>query len=377
MSFDSEIFFVLILPPIIFGAGYNLRKKFFFKYLSYILLFGVIGTAINFLLVAPFTMIVNNTYGFPLTTKMNIFDSNGKLLPSASEVDKDRLHSSHRESQKVDRELQSTSNKTTINVTNTNSTNSNVSSQLIMTNGTLNNITNTNNTHISNETFETIHFTNKEILLFAAVISATDAVAALAFVREESDPKLFPILFGEGVVNDAVCIVLYQIIKRFLDSGEPFTVVTPFKMTNQFLNLFFISLGIAILVGFGSAYFFKKIKPLNINRVQELCLLIFFAFITYSATEFIHKSPIVAILFGGVFMSKYCFYNLSFQAKEESSIMTKMVSTIAEGFVFVYMGLTVFYYFTRAFSLAFVIWEFFILLICRTIMVFGCCAAME
>ena len=121
-----------------------------------------------------------------------------------------------------------------------------------------------------------------QILLFAAVISATDAVAALAFVREESDPKLFPILFGEGVVNDAVCIVLYQIIKRFLDSGEPFTVVTPFKMTNQFLNLFFISLGIAILVGFGSAYFFKKIKPLNINRVQELCLLIFFAFITYN-----------------------------------------------------------------------------------------------
>ena len=158
MSFDSEIFFVLILPPIIFGAGYNLRKKFFFKYLSYILLFGVIGTAINFLLVAPFTMIVNNTYGFPLTTKMNIFDSNGKLLPSASEVDKDRLHGGHRVSQKVDRELESISNKTTLNVTNVNSTNTNVSSQLYKTNGTLQNMTNTNNTHISNETFETIHF---------------------------------------------------------------------------------------------------------------------------------------------------------------------------------------------------------------------------
>lgn len=63
-------------------------------------------------------------------------------------------------------------------------------------------------------------FSTKEILLFASVISATDAVAALAFIKEDSDPKLFPILFGEGVVNDAVCIVLYQIIKGFLDSGQ-------------------------------------------------------------------------------------------------------------------------------------------------------------
>lgn len=65
-----------------------------------------------------------------------------------------------------------------------------------------------------------INLSLKEVLLFAAVISATDTVAALTFVKEETEPKLFAILFGEGVVNDAVCIVLYRIIKVFSESGE-------------------------------------------------------------------------------------------------------------------------------------------------------------
>ena len=60
-----------------------------------------------------------------------------------------------------------------------------------------------------------INFNIKEILLFASVISATDTVAALTFIKEDQEQKLFSILFGEGVLNDAVCIVLYRIIKLF------------------------------------------------------------------------------------------------------------------------------------------------------------------
>jgi hypothetical protein len=65
-----------------------------------------------------------------------------------------------------------------------------------------------------------LYFSLSEILLFSAVISATDTVAALTFVSEENEPKLYSILFGEGVINDAVCIVLYRIIKEFINSGD-------------------------------------------------------------------------------------------------------------------------------------------------------------
>ena len=61
-------------------------------------------------------------------------------------------------------------------------------------------------------------------LSFAAVISATDAVPALTFIHEDSEPKLFSILFGEGVVNDAVCIVIYKILTDFQKSGGQFSV---------------------------------------------------------------------------------------------------------------------------------------------------------
>ena len=65
-----------------------------------------------------------------------------------------------------------------------------------------------------------INLSLKEILMFASVISATDTIAALTFVKEVTDPKLFAILFGEGVVNDAVCIVLFNIINDFTITKE-------------------------------------------------------------------------------------------------------------------------------------------------------------
>ena len=59
-------------------------------------------------------------------------------------------------------------------------------------------------------------------------------------------------------------------------------------------------------------------------------------------------------------MSQYTFFNLSFQARDESSIVSKIMSNIAEAFVFTYLGLTVIYYVSNAFSFSFILCELFI-----------------
>ena len=43
-TFNPEIFFYLLLPPIIFHAGYSMRRKDFFNNLGAILCYALIGT---------------------------------------------------------------------------------------------------------------------------------------------------------------------------------------------------------------------------------------------------------------------------------------------------------------------------------------------
>ena len=341
LAFSDKIFFTYILPLIIFGAGYNLKRRSFFKYFMYIFLLGVIGTLIAFLWVAPVTFLFNKFQRFMLSSSKYDYDSLVKY--GGIPIDK------------------------------------NTRERLIYP---------FNETYIKNNNFNNTNFPNLkdnpilldmsilDALKFAAVISATDAVAALTFIHEDSEPKLFSILFGEGVVNDAVCIVIYDIIKKFSESGEPFTGQTIINMIGTFIKLFGLSFFIGLGIGCIGSLCLKKLKAYNIGRENECALICLFAYLSYILTEQLEMSPIIALLFNGIFNSHYSFYNLSFQAREESSVLSRVLSCIAEAFVFVYLGLTAIHHFTVAFSWSFMIFELLTVVSGRFVSVYGICFLM-
>ena len=136
----------------------------------------------------------------------------------------------------------------------------------------------TNSWNFYSLTFDSvpIKLSLKEILLFSSVIVATDTVAALTFVKEEGDPKLFSIMFGEGVLNDAVCIVIYRIIKTFNFQNDEFTQYTLISILGSFFMLFIISTFLGILGGLACSMFLKKLKYFKLGRAQENSIIIFF-----------------------------------------------------------------------------------------------------
>ncbi|XP_063700085.1 sodium/hydrogen exchanger 7 isoform X3 [Culicoides brevitarsis] len=50
-TFDPEIFFNIILPPIIFHAGYSLKRKYFFRNLGAIFTYAIVGTTLSAFLI--------------------------------------------------------------------------------------------------------------------------------------------------------------------------------------------------------------------------------------------------------------------------------------------------------------------------------------
>ncbi|XP_072993709.1 sodium/hydrogen exchanger 1-like [Typha latifolia] len=246
LVFSEDLFFIYLLPPIIFNAGFQVKKKQFFRNFMTIMLFGAIGTLISFVIISLGAM--------GLIRKLDI-----GLLEIG------------------------------------------------------------------------------DYLAIGAIFSATDSVCTLQVLNQDETPLLYSLVFGEGVVNDATSVVLFNAIEN-LDLGHIDALVL-LKFVGNFLYLFATSTFLGAFTGLLSAYIIKKLYFGRHSTDREVALMILMAYLSYMLAELLDLSGILTVFFCGIVMSHYTWHNVT----ESSRITTKhafaTLSFIAEVFLFLYVGM--------------------------------------
>lgn len=131
-----------------------------------------------------------------------------------------------------------------------------------------------------------------EAFSVGATLSATDPVTILAiFNLYKVEPKLYTIIFGESILNDAIAIVLFETAQRYKEGSAKgnLTFVTLFEAIGIFLLVFLGSLIIGVVVGIGTALVLKYTLVRRFPKIES-CLIILIAYASYFFSNGVHLS---------------------------------------------------------------------------------------
>eukprot|EP01023_Acetabularia_acetabulum_P056108 TRINITY_DN650_c0_g1_i1.p1 TRINITY_DN650_c0_g1~~TRINITY_DN650_c0_g1_i1.p1 ORF type:complete len:584 (-),score=92.71 TRINITY_DN650_c0_g1_i1:328-2079(-) len=185
-----------------------------------------------------------------------------------------------------------------------------------------------------------------EALIFGAIISATDPVTVLAvFSKLGAQEDLYALVFGESVLNDAVAIVLYGTLTPFI--SQQFTGLSLLAAFGTFLVTFLGSMMIGVVTAIVFALLLRNKFFRSEHHPLESCLVALGAYMSYYIAEGCHfgslkLSGIVSILFCGIVMAKYTKPNMSQTETHKVESLFKIVATLSETFVFIYIGVSLF-----------------------------------
>lgn len=132
-----------------------------------------------------------------------------------------------------------------------------------------------------------------EALSVGATLSATDPVTILAiFNVYKVEPKLYTVIFGESILNDAIAIVLFETAQRYKVGGgseSSLSIVRLFEAIGIFLLVFFGSLVIGVAVGIGTALILKYTLIRRFPKIES-CLVFLIAYASYFFSNGVHMS---------------------------------------------------------------------------------------
>ncbi|XP_050216257.1 sodium/hydrogen exchanger 4 [Mercurialis annua] len=246
LRFNEELFFIYLLPPIIFNAGFQVKKKQFFQNFVTIMLFGVVGVFISVLVI-----VVGSRWLFP---KMGFLGLSGR-----------------------------------------------------------------------------------DYLAIGAIFSSTDTVCTLQVLHQDETPLLYSLVFGEGVVNDATSVVLFNAIQKMDVTG--LNTKTTLRVIGDFFYLFLTSTALGITTGLVTAFILKTLYFGRHSSIREIALMVLMAYLSYMVAELLELSGILTVFFCGILMSHYAWHNVTDSSRITTKHVFAMMSYVAETVIFLYVGM--------------------------------------
>jgi sodium/hydrogen exchanger-like protein 6/7 len=187
---------------------------------------------------------------------------------------------------------------------------------------------------------ESINISFVDALSVGATLSATDPVTILSiFNAYKVDPKLYTIIFGESLLNDAISIVMFETCQQFHDKEAHFSSF--FEGAGLFLMIFTISLLIGVVIGIIVALILKHSHIRRYPQIES-CFVLLIAYESYFFSNGCHMSGIVSLLFCGITLKHYAYYNMSRRTQISTKYIFQILARLSENFIFVYLGLALF-----------------------------------
>ncbi|KZS95680.1 sodium/hydrogen exchanger [Sistotremastrum niveocremeum HHB9708] len=187
---------------------------------------------------------------------------------------------------------------------------------------------------------ENISLTLLECLIFGSTLSATDPVTILAiFQQHKVDPKLYSVIFGESILNDAVSIVMYETLSQF--HGTEIYLSSLFHGIGIFLLSFTVSMALGVAFGLFMSLTLKH-SSLSLYPSIESCLVALVAYTSYFFSNGLSMSGIVSLLFCGITLKHYAYHTMSRRTQRTTKYIFAILAQLSENFIFIYLGLSLF-----------------------------------
>lgn len=187
---------------------------------------------------------------------------------------------------------------------------------------------------------ESINISFVDSLAVGATLSATDPVTILSiFNSYKVDPKLYTIIFGESLLNDAICIVMFETCAKFHGQQAQFSSLF------QGIALFLITFTVSTFIGLATGVLIAlMLKHSHIRRYPQIesCLVLLLAYESYFFSNGCHMSGIVSLLFCGITLKHYAYYNMSRRTQVATKYTFQLLAQLSENFIFIYLGLSLF-----------------------------------